>query len=274
VCTFAECNTPDQTYELRDSWFEHELQFHRIQWECTAGCNVTFRSSDGFRDHFRTIHADLNRPTGTRDLLKFGKRIHIMNEEVICKLCQAKLPSLMDLQHHLGDHQCQLSLFALPTSVEHKGLLEENAGIENVLHGVREASAEDDRPAASHGYHHGTRDIQDVLPLTFERSPMETREQVAVDAEETQKAHDAALAEAKAVAVEHEKAKIAAQQELAQLKLLIFKPIKFRDAIGRKFSFPWNMCKTWSVRIAIHTHERALTSTGHGRTYQANLPSR
>jgi len=25
-------------------------------------------------------------------------------------------------------------------------------------------------------------------------------------------------------------------------------PIKFKDAVGRKFSFPWNLCKTWKVR--------------------------
>ncbi|KAF2766011.1 hypothetical protein EJ03DRAFT_278987, partial [Teratosphaeria nubilosa] len=22
-------------------------------------------------------------------------------------------------------------------------------------------------------------------------------------------------------------------------------PIKFKDAVGRKFSFPWHLCKTW-----------------------------
>jgi phage/plasmid-associated DNA primase len=24
-------------------------------------------------------------------------------------------------------------------------------------------------------------------------------------------------------------------------------PIHFKDAVGRKFSFPWHMCKTWEV---------------------------
>jgi hypothetical protein len=285
VCTFAQCNTPDQTYESRDSWFEHELQFHRTQWECTAGCDVTIRSSDGFRDHFRTTHPELNRPTGIEDLLEFGKRVHIMNEEAVCKLCQIKLPSLRDLQHHLGDHQCQLSLFALPTSVEHREVSEENAGIENGLHGVREAGANEDWPAACHGHHHETRDKKDELLSESERSLVEARMKAAVEAEEIQRAHNAALAAAKAAAMEYEKAKIAAMeyekaktaalQELAQLKSLVIKPIKFRDALGRRFSFPWNMCKTWNVRMAIHiyTHERALTRTGHGRTHQAGLHS-
>jgi hypothetical protein len=25
-------------------------------------------------------------------------------------------------------------------------------------------------------------------------------------------------------------------------------PIEFKDAVGRKFSFPWQLCKTWKVR--------------------------
>jgi hypothetical protein len=248
---------------------------------------MTFRSSDGFRDHFRTTHPELGRPTGIRDLLRVGNRIHIMmNEGVVCKLCRAKLPSLMDLQHHLGDHQCQLSLFALPTSVEHREVFEENAGIENGLHSVREASADEDWPVASQGHHHETSDINEELPSGSKKSLVEAETKAAVETEGIQKAHNAALAVAKAAAMEYEKAKMAAMeyekaktaalQELAQLKSLVIKPIKFRDALGRTFNFPWNMCRTWNVRIAVHTytHERALTSTGHGRTYQAGLSSR
>lgn len=26
-------------------------------------------------------------------------------------------------------------------------------------------------------------------------------------------------------------------------------PIKFKDAVGRKFNFPWNLCTTWTVRV-------------------------
>lgn len=26
-------------------------------------------------------------------------------------------------------------------------------------------------------------------------------------------------------------------------------PIKFKDAVGRKFSFPWHLCKTWNVGL-------------------------
>ena len=37
-------------------------------------------------------------------------------------------------------------------------------------------------------------------------------------------------------------------------------PIKFRDAVGRKFSFPWHLCRTWKVRSAC-SPPQALSSS-------------
>jgi hypothetical protein len=77
----------------------------------------------------------------------------------------------------------------------------------------------------------------------------EAEKKAAAEAEETKKAHEKALAEAKAAADELEKAKKAAEEEAAKLKPSDAPkaPIKFKDAVGRKFSFPWNLCKTWKV---------------------------
>jgi hypothetical protein len=33
-------------------------------------------------------------------------------------------------------------------------------------------------------------------------------------------------------------------------------PIKFKDAVGRKFSFPWHLCKTWKVRESNPGHNQ------------------
>ncbi|KAJ4370786.1 hypothetical protein N0V83_005308 [Neocucurbitaria cava] len=77
----------------------------------------------------------------------------------------------------------------------------------------------------------------------------EAEKKAAADAEETKKAHEKALAEAKAAAEELEKGKKAAEEEAAKLKPSDAPkaPIKFKDAVGRKFSFPWHLCKTWKV---------------------------
>jgi hypothetical protein len=94
----------------------------------------------------------------------------------------------------------------------------------------------------------------------------EAEKKAAADAEETKKAHEKAIAEAKAAAEELEKAKKAAEEEVEKAKKLAEEeaakvkpadapkaPIKFKDAVGRKFSFPWHLCKTWKVCIRSRT---------------------
>lgn len=75
----------------------------------------------------------------------------------------------------------------------------------------------------------------------------EAERRAAREAEETKAAHEKALAEAKSAQEELEKAKKAVEEEAAKLKPSDEPklPIRFKDAVGRKFSFPWHLCKTW-----------------------------
>ncbi|GIZ49132.1 hypothetical protein CKM354_001216900 [Cercospora kikuchii] len=60
--------------------------------------------------------------------------------------------------------------------------------------------------------------------------------------------HEAKLAEAQKAKDEAEKAKKALEEEAAKNKPTpdsLKAPIRFKDAVGRKFSFPWSICKTW-----------------------------
>lgn len=68
----------------------------------------------------------------------------------------------------------------------------------------------------------------------------EAEAKAAKEAEETKAAHEKATEEL-------EKAKKAAEEEAAKHKPndAPKAPIKFKDAVGRKFSFPWHLCKTW-----------------------------
>ncbi|KAF2118721.1 hypothetical protein BDV96DRAFT_568379 [Lophiotrema nucula] len=69
----------------------------------------------------------------------------------------------------------------------------------------------------------------------------------AKEAQQIKTAYEKSLAEAKAAAEELEKAKKAAEEEAEKLKPSDAPklPIKFKDAVGRKFSFPWHLVKTW-----------------------------
>jgi len=53
-------------------------------------------------------------------------------------------------------------------------------------------------------------------------------------------------------------------------------PIRFKDAVGRKFCFPWAVCKTWKVPSS-STFECELPTNpelGHGRADQTSIPPR
>ncbi|KAK6420295.1 hypothetical protein LTR81_006566 [Elasticomyces elasticus] len=64
----------------------------------------------------------------------------------------------------------------------------------------------------------------------------------------TKEEHAKALAELKAAQEEAVKKQKELEDEAAKNKPLpdtLKAPIKFKDAVGRKFSFPWHLCKTW-----------------------------
>ena len=51
-------------------------------------------------------------------------------------------------------------------------------------------------------------------------------------------------------------------------------PIKFKDALGRKFSFPFHLCKTWVVSFLLISPPRHVSHVaylGYGGTYQASF---
>ena len=69
-------------------------------------------------------------------------------------------------------------------------------------------------------------------------------------ADEEKEKFDKQMEEAKKKAAELEAAKKKVEEENKKLKPgddMLKPPIKFKDAVGRKFSFPWHLCKTWRV---------------------------
>lgn len=52
-----------------------------------------------------------------------------------------------------------------------------------------------------------------------------------------------------------------------------YKPIRFRDAVGRKFSFPFHVAQTWAVSIfqALVLRPQANQRAGNGRTNQTSI---
>lgn len=76
---------------------------------------------------------------------------------------------------------------------------------------------------------------------------MEVEKKAKEEAHASKEIHDKELAEAKNVLQELERARIVAEYEAKKLKPSDKPklPIRFKDAVGREFSFPWHMVETW-----------------------------
>jgi len=75
-----------------------------------------------------------------------------------------------------------------------------------------------------------------------------THDKIAIEAKEFNATRARALSEVMHTATELEKVKKEEEEEAVKLHSDALKPpIKFKDAVGRKFSFPWHICKTWKV---------------------------
>jgi hypothetical protein len=91
------------------------------------------------------------------------------------------------------------------------------------------------------------------LKAAAEKAKLDAEKEAAKKAAEEKEKHDKEIEEAKKKAAELEAGKKKAEEEAAKLRPtddMLKSPIKFKDAVGRKFSFPWHLCKTWKVRIS------------------------
>ena len=114
VCTFKDCITPDETYESRRQWFNHELQKHRRVWVCSDHCQQAFPSSAQLITHLKKLSlinvADAQLPA----LIEMRASPIPRNAESSCPLCNLRVVGIDSLQKHLGRHLEELALFALP----------------------------------------------------------------------------------------------------------------------------------------------------------------
>ncbi|KAK8246591.1 hypothetical protein HDK90DRAFT_15103 [Phyllosticta capitalensis] len=109
ICMFDSCNIPFQRFEQRRDWFEHELS-HRSKWKCPKDCNEIFDTQHDLSSHL-TRH-----PEVTSGEVELGQLRPDLTSLAQCSLCKENF-RLLQLKAHLGSHQQQLALFALPSQV-------------------------------------------------------------------------------------------------------------------------------------------------------------
>lgn len=116
------------------------------------------------------------------------------------------------------------------------------------------------------------------LKEAAEKAKKKAEEEAAKKAAEEKEKWDKEMEELKKKAAEVEEAKKKAEEEVKNLTPgddLKKAPIKFKDAVGRKFSFPWHICKTWKVsrqmRSIVKKYRISDGYLGHGNVDQSSV---
>ncbi|KAK3946401.1 hypothetical protein QBC46DRAFT_276311, partial [Diplogelasinospora grovesii] len=117
VCLSKDCEALDQEFGERHQWMDHVLQCHWQIWHCpSSGCPQTFDSASSCEKHVINIHPNAFPASQIPPLVKLSERPMDLAEGVDCPICDQQLKTVKQYQRHVGAHQAQLALFALPST--------------------------------------------------------------------------------------------------------------------------------------------------------------
>jgi hypothetical protein len=162
-----------------------------------------------FEKHVQKSHPDLTSANMLSALKRTSAKNADLGEQTQCSLC-GKSMALRTLQRHLGSHQQQLALFALPLNLDNTEDDPNDDDGGSIL-----AGNDDDE---EHSDLSNTSDTAELLLDALQEAREEVEKKAATEAEETKKAHEKAMEEAKAAVAELEKAKKAAEEGAAKHK--------------------------------------------------------
>ena len=93
---------------------EHVLQKHWKIWKCPGSCEGSWSSTAGLKLHLQNLHPDIASEKNLDAIIARSERKKPLDEETECELCGENLGSIKQYQRHVGKHQVDLALFALP----------------------------------------------------------------------------------------------------------------------------------------------------------------
>ncbi|KAI0968124.1 hypothetical protein F4678DRAFT_203264 [Xylaria arbuscula] len=115
ICLELDCLTSEQQYARRHEWLNHLSQKHWRIFECPYSCQgADFDSRGRLERHLRHSHSGLSAQGDLGMIFHLCERPKPWPEEVECPLCKQALYSRREYARHVGRHQTELALFALP----------------------------------------------------------------------------------------------------------------------------------------------------------------
>ncbi|KAH8820807.1 nb-arc domain-containing protein [Xylogone sp. PMI_703] len=114
MCTFDSCLRAEKTWGMKDDWFRHELESHRILkvWVCQS-CISEFTTPQSFEEHLQEFHDSIRGPKQLAMMVSLCmKHSEKRPGDQVCPLCGLSL-KMDSLKEHIANHLEQLALTSL-----------------------------------------------------------------------------------------------------------------------------------------------------------------
>lgn len=92
----------------------HVLRKHWTSWKCPYSCILTFADAETLKHHIEDKHLDQLEELDIDSLVESSETVSPIDRDMQCPLCKETLSSIKLYQRHVGRHQTELALFALP----------------------------------------------------------------------------------------------------------------------------------------------------------------
>ncbi|KAK4182850.1 hypothetical protein QBC35DRAFT_478707 [Podospora australis] len=113
ICLSPDCSMCNADFQGRHQWMQHVLQNHWKTWSC-AHCTDTLESATEMRRHLVDCHSNSVRLEQVDDMVDRNEKSKPLTSASKCPLCHQQLNSAKEYARHVGGHQRDLALFALP----------------------------------------------------------------------------------------------------------------------------------------------------------------
>lgn len=116
VCLSEDCIAAENWFARRHEWILHEIENHWKSYVCPYSCSETFQSRSKCIEHVYANHPSNTPEHQVKAMINLGSRSIRTEDGIFCPICQERLESMKRYQIHVGRHQEQLAIFALPTT--------------------------------------------------------------------------------------------------------------------------------------------------------------
>lgn len=115
VCLESKCDLENFQFTKRREWISHVMSSHWRVFRCSFGCQESFASAEECEIHLESKHLTSIQKGGLESLAKQSSRPMDFSRGMECPLCRVQIGSFRLYKRHVGRHQEQMALFALPT---------------------------------------------------------------------------------------------------------------------------------------------------------------